>query len=131
MIHGGGHTMLSRKDIRPPQTQYLLDNGFLPVSVDYRLSPEINIRDGAMNDVCDALNWVRTGLPKMQLKKAGLKLDNDKVIVVGWSTGGTLSMTLPFVSLQRGIKPPNAVLAWYCPTDYEDEREYFRQQCKS
>jgi acetyl esterase/lipase len=123
MIHGGGHTMLSRKDVRPLQTQYLLDNGFIPVSVDYRLSPEINIRAGAMSDVLDALNWVRTGLPKLQLKKAGLKINGEKVIAVGWSTGGTLSMTLPFTSLQRGVKPPEAILAFYCPTDYEAECE--------
>ncbi|KAJ9667475.1 hypothetical protein H2201_002344 [Coniosporium apollinis] len=119
MIHGGGHTMLSRKDVRPPQTQYLLDNGFLPISVDYRLSPEINIRDGAMNDVCDALDWIRTGLPKLHLKLPGLKVNGEKIVAVGWSTGGTLSMTLPFTSLKRGIKPPAAILAFYCPTDYE------------
>jgi hypothetical protein len=34
MIHGGGHIMLSRKDIRAKQTQLLLENGLLPVSID-------------------------------------------------------------------------------------------------
>lgn len=116
--------MLSRKDLRTPQTQYLLDNGFLPVSIDYRLSPEINIRDGAMQDISSALEWVREGLPNVAFKIPGLTVNASKVIVVGWSTGGTLSMTLPFTSLQRGIKPPNAILAFYCPTDYEAEHWY-------
>lgn len=123
--------MLSRKDVRPPQTQYLLDNGFLPISVDYRLSPEINIRDGAMNDVCDALDWIRTGLPKLHLKLPGLKVNGEKIVAVGWSTGGTLSMTLPFTSLKRGIKPPAAILAFYCPTDYEADCEYLLPRYKA
>ena len=40
MIHGGGHVLSTRKDIRDDQTQILLKAGFLPVSVDYRLCPE-------------------------------------------------------------------------------------------
>lgn len=47
--------MLSRKEVRAKQTQLLLDNGFLPVSVDYRLVPEMNVIKGPMTDVCSAL----------------------------------------------------------------------------
>lgn len=118
MIHGGGHVMLSRKDVRSKQTQLLLANGHLPVSIDYRLCPEVNIIDGPMTDVCDALQWVRNTLPQMDLKYPGLKIDGEKVIVVGWSTGGTLAMSLAWSSVQRGIKPPDAILAFYCPTNY-------------
>ncbi|RMD39763.1 hypothetical protein DV735_g5370, partial [Chaetothyriales sp. CBS 134920] len=125
MIHGGGHTMLSRKDVRAPQTQYLLDNGFLPISVDYRLSPEIPLRDGAMNDVCDALTWIRTSLSKLDLAlPEGVKVNTGKIVVVGWSTGGTLSMTIPGTALRKGVSPPDAILAFYCPTDYEAEFWY-------
>jgi acetyl esterase/lipase len=120
MIHGGGHIMLSRKDIRQQQTQYLLDNGFLPISIDYRLCPEINIVDGPMTDVCDALSWVRNELPLLRLKCPGLRADGEKVVVVGWSTGGLLAMTLAWTAAQQNIKPPEAILAFYCPTDYED-----------
>lgn len=35
--------MLLRKDIRLKQTQSLLDNGLLPVSVDFRLCPEVSL----------------------------------------------------------------------------------------
>ena len=121
MIHGGGHVMLSRKDIRPKQTQFLLENGRLPVSIDYRLCPEVNIIDGPMTDVCDALQWVQKVLPQMDLKYPGLKITGDRVIVVGWSTGGTLAMSLAWSSSQRGIKPPDAILAFYCPTNYHAE----------
>ncbi|RMZ76239.1 hypothetical protein DV738_g5040, partial [Chaetothyriales sp. CBS 135597] len=125
MIHGGGHTMLSRKEVRAPQTQHLLDNGFLPISIDYRLSPEIPLRKGAMNDVCDALTWIRTSLSKLDLPlPEGVKLSTAKIVVVGWSTGGTLSMTIPGTALRKGVKPPDAILAFYCPTDYEAEFWY-------
>ncbi len=118
MIHGGGHVMLSRKDIRARQTQLLLDNGRLPISIDYRLCPEVNIIDGPMSDVCDALQWVKTTLPQMDLKYPGLKIDVEKIVVVGWSTGGTLAMSLAWSAGLKGIKPPEAILAFYCPTNY-------------
>ena len=118
MIHGGGHIMLSRKDVRPKQTQHLLKNGYLPVSLDYRLCPEVNLVDGPMMDVCDALQWARKTLPDLSLRYPGLRIEGDKVVVVGWSTGGTLAMSLAWTSVPRGIKPPDAILAFYCPTDY-------------
>lgn len=111
--------MLSRKDVRRRQTQLLVQHGFVAVSIDYRLCPEINILDGPMTDVCDALRWARDDLPKLKLQCPGLRVDGEKVVVVGWSTGGHLAMTLAWTALQRGVKPPEAILAFYCPTDYE------------
>lgn len=119
MIHGGGHIMLSRKDIRPKQTQRLLDNGLLPVSVDYRLCPEMNIIEGPMTDVCDALQWARYTLPNLELNCPGLRVDGQSVVVIGWSTSGTLAMTLAWLASKQGLRPPEAILAFYCPTDYE------------
>ena len=124
MIHGGGHVLLSRKHIRPRQAQLLLDNGFLPISIDYRLCPEVNLVDGPMVDVCDALQWARERLPSLMLEVPGLVVDGAKAVVVGWSTGGTLALQLGFTSLQRHIKPPDAILALYAPSNYEDECEW-------
>ena len=112
--------MLSRKDIRPRQTQLLLDNGLLPVSVDYRLCPEMNIIEGPMTDVCDALRWARYTLPQLELKCPGLQVDGESVVVIGWSTGGTIAMMLAWLASQQGLNPPEAILSFYCPTDYED-----------
>ncbi|CAI6331173.1 unnamed protein product [Periconia digitata] len=122
MIHGGSHIIFSRKDIRPPQTRLLLERGFLPVSLDHRLCPEVALADGPMVDVCDALDWTRNVLPKTKPKApAGLEIDGDTVVVVGWSSGGQLAMSLAWTAPQKGLKPPEAILAFYCPTDYEDE----------
>ncbi|TVY40548.1 3-methylorcinaldehyde synthase, partial [Lachnellula occidentalis] len=118
MIHGGGFMTLSRKAIRPIQTQHLLANGFLPVSIDYRLCPEINIIDGPMADVCDAYKWAQTSLPEIASQR-GIAVDQNKVVVVGWSTGGHLAMSLGWTAKMAGLQPPMAVLSFYAPVDFE------------
>lgn len=121
MIHGGGHIMLSRSDIRPAQMQLLSDHGFLPVSIDYRLCPEVGLVEGPMHDVCSALEWARDVLPSLTSNNPTIHADGDKVVAVGWSTGGQLAMSLAWTAGQRGIEPPNAILAFYCATDYNAE----------
>ncbi|KAL5360632.1 hypothetical protein BJX96DRAFT_165303 [Aspergillus floccosus] len=121
MIHGGSHMLFSRKDIRPAQTQLLLSKGFLPVSLDYRLCPEVPLAQGAMVDVCDALDWARNRLPGLSFGQSDLKIDGSQVVVVGWSSGGQLAMSLGWAAPQRGLPAPTAILAFYAPTDYEDE----------
>lgn len=129
MIHGGGHIMLSRRDVRPAQTSLLLRNGFLPISVDYRLCPETTLLSGPMTDVADALSWVQTGLAADKdllsvRPDVAAALDTDNVVAVGWSTGGHLAMSLGWAaassSLRAAVKPPTAILALYAPSDYED-----------
>ena len=120
MIHGGGHIMLSKNDIRPDQTSLLLRNGFLPISIDYRLCPETTLLEGPMTDVVDALVWVRTVLPTIALARRDVIPDPDRLVAIGWSTGGHLAMTLAWTASRRQVQPPSAILAFYCPTDYED-----------
>ncbi|KAH8807202.1 putative polyketide synthase [Xylogone sp. PMI_703] len=121
MIHGGGHIMLSRKDVRPKQTAELVRLGFLPISIDFRLCPEIDIQNGAMTDVRDAIQWARYQLPALSLGRPDIKVDSERLVVVGWSTGGTIAMTTAWTTVNAGLSPPNAIFAFYCPTDYEDE----------
>lgn len=112
--------MLSRRDIRSKQVRMLLNAGFLPVSVDYRLCPEVSLTEGPMHDVCDALCWARHVLPSLTLGRPDIQPDGTQAVAVGWSTGAHLAMTLAWTSQQRAIAPPNAILAFYGPTDYED-----------
>ncbi|KAK0723563.1 hypothetical protein B0T26DRAFT_263600 [Lasiosphaeria miniovina] len=120
MIHGGGHVMLSRKDIRPAGTATLLAAGFLPVSIDYRLCPETTLPAGPITDARDALAWARNTLPHLRLRRRDIRADGSRVVAIGWSTGGHLALTLGFTAAAAGIRPPNATLAFYCPSDYED-----------
>ncbi|KAK1579385.1 beta-ketoacyl synthase domain-containing protein [Colletotrichum navitas] len=121
MIHGGSHILFSRKDVRDPQTRIMLDMGLLPVSLDHRLCPETRLAQGPMVDVCDAVEWARVKLPHIKLANADIKPDPDNIVVIGWSSGGQLALSTGWTTLGKGIRPPNAILAFYCPTDYEDD----------
>ena len=112
--------MLSRIDVRSAQTQLLLEAGFLPVSIDYRLCPETTLLEGPMHDVRTALFWARNTLPTLPLNRPDIHPDGSRVVAVGWSTGGHLAMTLAWTAASADIAPPDAILAFYCPTDYED-----------
>ncbi|KAL8713852.1 MAG: hypothetical protein Q9220_001997 [cf. Caloplaca sp. 1 TL-2023] len=121
LVHGGGHIMLSRKDIRPAQTQHLLDNSIIPISIDHRLCPELDLIEGPMTDVCHAFEWARTVLPNLKLQRPDIQPDVTKIAVIGWSTGGTLAMSVGWTAPARGLQPPEAILAFYCPTNYASE----------
>ena len=121
MIHGGSHVLFSRKDIRPHQTRLLLSMGFLPVSLDHRLCPEVTLAEGPMVDVCDALHWARHTLPSIDLGDASIRPDGKRIVVIGWSSGVQLAMSLGWTAPSRNLRPPTAILAFYSPTDYEDE----------
>ncbi|KAI1416405.1 BcPKS16, polyketide synthase [Hypoxylon sp. FL1857] len=123
MIHGGGHMTLSRKAIRPAQTSFLLENGVLPVSFDYRLCPQVNLLDGPIADIRDAYQWTKTELPAI-LERRGITIDPTRVAVIGWSTGGHLAMTTDWTSRSLGIDPPRAILSFYGPTDFESGGEH-------
>ncbi|KAK4446906.1 BcPKS16, polyketide synthase [Podospora aff. communis PSN243] len=118
LIHGGGHMTLTRRAIRPAQVAHLLANNILPVSIDYRLCPELNILDGAMTDVRDALLWARHTLPSLDLLTSrNILVDPSRIVVVGWSTGGHLAMSTAWTIKEEGEKP-KAVLCFYAPLDF-------------
>ncbi|KAI1444132.1 hypothetical protein F5Y02DRAFT_428086 [Annulohypoxylon stygium] len=125
MIHGGGHLLFSRQDIPMKHVKTLIQRGFLPVSVDYRLCPETTLFEGPIMDCCDALEWARKTLPSLDLTGPKVTIDPSKLLALGWSSGGQLAMTLGYTARARGIKPPDAILPFYSPSDLEDD--YWRE----
>lgn len=111
---------MSKSFVRPSQTKLLLDHGILPVSIDYRLVPEINILDGAMSDVHDGLLWVQKHLPSIA-GLASVEVDIKNVVVIGWSAGGHLGMSLAWTCKE----PPKAILSLYAPSDFESPGQYY------
>lgn len=127
MIHGGGYMTLSKKAVRPHQTTFLLVHGVLPVSIDYRLCPEVDMIQGPIRDVADAYAWIKTGGLQSVVRRRHVLIDAKRVIIVGWSTGGHLAMTIAWTSKDAGLEPPTALLSFYGPTDFESggERSLF------
>ena len=113
---------LSRKAIRPFQTAFLLTHNVLPVSIDYRLCPEVNLVDGPITDVSDAYVWAQTDLQAV-VRGRGILIDTKRIVIIGWSTGGHLAMTTAWTSRAAGLKPPVAILSFYGPTDFESGGE--------
>lgn len=124
LLHGGGHVLFTRKDIHIKHVKNLLERGFLPISFDYRLCPEVNLAEGPMMDACDALAWTISILPQLQLARRDVNVDGSRVAAVGWSSGGHLAMTLAYTAPARGLKAPDSILAFYCPSNFEDECEF-------
>ena len=119
---------LSRKAVRPAQTAYLLENGILPVSADYRLCPEVNLIDGPIADIRDLIGWAQSTLPSL-VRSDGIQLDISRIAMVGWSTGGHLCMTTAWTTKEAGIEPPRAILSFYSPTDFESGGKlHFKQR---
>ena len=122
MIHGGGQVTLSTKGIPSHQTVYLLAHSVLPVSIEYRLCPEINLINGPIKTVCDAYSWAQSGLQAVG-RSRGIGLDEKIIVVIGLSTGGHLAMTTAWKSEEAGLKPPVAILSFYDPIDIESAGE--------
>ena len=50
-------------------------------------------------------------------------MDDKKIVIIGWSTGGHLAMTTAWKSKEAGLKAPVAILSFYGPTDGESGGE--------
>ena len=84
----------------------------------------MTLAEGPMTDARDALRWAREVLPSIKLKCSDVKIDGNVLAAIGWSTGGTLAMSLGFTARPHGIKPPDVILTFYSPTNYEDDCAY-------
>lgn len=73
-----------------------------------------------MTDVRDALSWVRNDLPAIASNR-NIFLDSQRVAVIGWSTGGHLAMSTAWTTIEADLEPPQAVLNFYGPSDFESE----------
>ena len=123
--------MLSRKHVPREQISLLLEHGIIPVSIDFRLCPEVDIVNGPLSDARDAVQWARNELPHLLLKPRGLSLDGDHVGAIGWSSGGTIALLLGQTLIDQAYRPPDAIVSFYCPTDFEDDCKHFNQVLSS
>ncbi|KAF4540140.1 MYB DNA-binding domain protein [Lasiodiplodia theobromae] len=117
-IHGGafilGHSDMVNKD----QIQDCLERGWIVVSLEHRLCPQVNILEGPITDCRDALAWVYDGGLDGELAKspstATFAVDKDRVVVFGTSSGGAIALAMGY-SVPR---PPLAILDFYGATHF-------------
>lgn len=76
-----------------------LSRGWITVSLEHRLCPQVNILEGPITDCRDALAWVYDddGL-NAELSKneptSGFTVDKDRVMAFGTSSGGAIALAL-------------------------------------
>jgi acetyl esterase/lipase len=100
-IHGGALIMGDRGNLERDQLERYVDAGFSVISLDYRLAPETKLPQ-ILKDVRDAYRWVRTRAP-------ALRIDPDRIAVVGGSAGGYLALTTGYRLQPR----PRAIVSFY------------------
>ena len=101
-IHGGALIMGSRKGIRAPMRDLLLESSFAVAAIDYRLAPETKL-PAILEDVLDGFRWLR----EEGARRFGL--DAARLGVVGNSAGG-------YLTLMAGVHvqpPPRALVSFY------------------
>jgi acetyl esterase/lipase len=84
-IHGGALINGHRAAVSSQVRQFAFDNGYLLVSIDYRLAPETKLPE-IVTDVEDAFQWLRTKGPLL------FHVDPQRIAVTGGSAGGYLTL---------------------------------------
>ena len=85
-IHGGGFSK-GHRNAMLGFCKLLAGGGFPSVTVSYRLTSDGHSFPKALTDVREAVSWMRTNADR-------LGIDPDKIVLVGYSAGGTLAMNV-------------------------------------
>lgn len=101
-IHGGALIGGSRKSLTRRFHDGVLSQGYVVVSIDYRLAPETKL-PGIIEDVQDAHGWIRKSGPKL------FHIDPDRLAVAGGSAGGYLTLMTGFCVDPR----PKALVSYF------------------
>lgn len=93
LIHGGGWLVGSKENERV-MAQHLALNGYVAISVSYRLGFEA-VYPAAVLDLKDAVRWMRKNAPKYNI-------DGDNIAVLGASAGAQLAALI-------GVTPNSSI----------------------
>jgi acetyl esterase/lipase len=121
-IHGGALIMGDRGGVDRRTKQAFLKNGYIIVSIDYRLAPETKL-PAIIEDLRDAYTWLYEKGPQL------FGADTQKIAVAGASAGGYLTLMTGFC-----VKPrPAALVSLYGYGDiagdwYIKPSEFYRKQ---
>ena len=116
-FHGGGWVFGSVNSSDGLTRHLAHQSGYVVLSVDYRLSPEIKF-PGPFNDCYGVTKWVYENSDK-------LNVDKDKISVGGDSAGGNLATAVCIKAKDEGNLPIISQLLIYPAVDTNFERKSF------
>ncbi len=128
-IHGGAWMMCDKKDIQLIPVLKAVEQGYAVASLNYRLSSEA-VFPSQIYDIKAAVRWLRAN-------HGQFSLNTNKIAVWGASSGAHLAALLgtsygidELEDLSMGnpeeSSAAQAVVAWFCPTDFLKMDEYLR-----
>jgi len=92
IFHAGGFVLGSTAMIPKSQINSLVNKGFVVVTPEYRLCPQVSLYEGPIQDAKESLKWCQEELPKLMREK-GVEVDGKRVVGMGHSAGGQLALT--------------------------------------
>lgn len=86
----------SSRMVNQDQIRDCLSRGWVVISPNHRLCPQVNVLEGPMQDCRDLLSWIYDGSLSQALgdQQQRVNLDLDRVYATGTSSGGTLALAL-------------------------------------
>ena len=105
-FHGGAFVIGSRYFLPEAEIEYLADAGFVVVSADYRLCPQVALYD-VIQDAIDSFAWCKRELPGKLKADAGIEVDGRKIVAFGQSSGGLLALHLVRYPFSHSLLLPN------------------------
>ena len=101
-FHGGALIMGSRRQMPGDVLSLCKTEGYILVSFDYRLAPEVKL-PAIAEDIKDAIKWLRAKGPEL------FNADPSRLVISGGSAGGYITMLTGII-----IKPRPTALVSYC-----------------
>jgi acetyl esterase/lipase len=114
IYHGGGLMIGSSEMIPQPQIDWLADHGFLVVTPNYRLAPQVT---GATSlaDSVEACDWAISDLADIMKSLYGVNVNTASIAAMGHSSGGTIALHV------GSCRPTKAITAFYPSLYLSDE----------
>lgn len=109
MFHAGGFVLGSTAMIPKTQIDYLVARGFVVVTPEYRLCPQVSLYEGPIQDAKDVFRWCQEQLPaELKQRTEGVAVDASRIVTMGHSAGGLLALTTGLCP-----NPPRAIVDFY------------------
>ncbi|KAJ4369617.1 hypothetical protein N0V83_005379 [Neocucurbitaria cava] len=117
LFHAGGFVLGTTDMIPKNQIANLVARGFVVVTPEYRLCPQVSLSDGPIRDAKEVYQWTQSALPALLLSQENpIKVDPSRIVAMGHSAGGQLALTTGLCP-----NPPRAIVDFYGCKYLDDE----------